>query len=190
MELRQALRELARLGWFRIAVATRPLASRDVYGPGTHLFGLGVIGGPGSRNLVDLDADRFFAATDLIAYADSLLAHDGFINPGPPGAAWESYRRNDEARALLARVVANRADRNYLVAGMSAFQLGEDSRVLEPTSALFDSSVVPRGIGEALSKHLDRLPPQERRRQTGLLTALAYARGAGLARDGLLSPVH
>ena len=61
-ELRQALRELARLAWLRIAVATRPLAARDIYAPGTHLYGLGVVRGENSRNLVDLDADRFFAA--------------------------------------------------------------------------------------------------------------------------------
>ena len=33
-ELRQALRELARLDWLRVAVATRPLAAGDLYGPG------------------------------------------------------------------------------------------------------------------------------------------------------------
>ena len=55
-------------------------------------------------------------------------------------------------------MVASRADRNYLVAGMSAFQLAEDDKVLDPASPLFDPSVVPSGIGEALSKHLDRLP--------------------------------
>ena len=37
-DLRQALRDLARLGWFRVAVATRPLAANDIYGPGTHLI--------------------------------------------------------------------------------------------------------------------------------------------------------
>ena len=139
-----------------------------------------MIRGAESRNLVDLDADRFFAADDLIAYADALLAQDGFANPGPPGGAWECYRQNEDVRARLARVVASRADRNYLVAGMSAFQLAEDDKVLDPASALFDPSVVPSGIGEALSKYLDRLPAQRRRREAGLLTALAYGRGAGL----------
>ena len=138
-ELRQALRELARLAWLRIAIATRPLAARDVYAPGTHLYGLGVIRGENSRNLVNLDADRFFAAEDLIAYADTLLAQDGFTNPGPPGGAWQSYRQNKDARARLAQVVADRADRNYLVAGMSAFQLAEDDTPLDPASPLFDA---------------------------------------------------
>ena len=46
-DLRQVLRDLARLGWLRVAVATRPLAVGDMFGPGTHLYGLGV--SPGSR---------------------------------------------------------------------------------------------------------------------------------------------
>jgi hypothetical protein len=153
-ELRQALRELARLSWLRIAVATRPLAARDGYAPGTHLYGLGVIRRESSQNLVNLDTDRFFATEDLIAYADALLAQEGFTNPGPPGGAWETYRQNKYARARLARVVASRADRNYLVAGMSAFQLAEDDTVLDVASAPFDRSAVPSGIGEALTKHL------------------------------------
>src|SRR6185312_3454134 len=49
-----------------------------------------------------------------------------------------------------------------------------------PASARFDASVIPRGVGEALTKHLHRLPEQRRRRETGLLTALAYGRGSGL----------
>src|SRR5204863_7449568 len=80
-QLRQVLRELARLARFRVGVATRPLAARDIYRPGTHLHALGVIGGPDSRNLVDLDTDRFFSAEDLIAYADVLLAQTGLTNP-------------------------------------------------------------------------------------------------------------
>jgi WD40 repeat protein len=179
-QLRQVLRELARLSWFRVVVATRPLAARDAYGPGTHLHALGVIGGSNSRNLVDLDTDRFFSAEDLIAYADVLLGQLGVTNPGPPGKAWQFYQENPSARGMLANVVASRADRNYLVTGMSAFQLAEDDTVHDPTSATFNPTVIPRGIGEALSKHFDRLPVQRRWREVGLLTALAYGRGAGL----------
>jgi len=189
-ELRQALRELARLDWLRIAIATRPLAARDPYAPGTHLYGLGVLHGETSGNLVNLDADRFFTAGDLIAYADTLLAQDGFIKPGPPGGAWQSYRQNKDARARLAQVVASRAERNYLVAGMSAFQLGEDDRPLDPASPMFDALDVPSGVGEALSKHLDRLPPDRRWREEGLLAALAYGRGAGLDDQRWLAFTH
>jgi WD40 repeat protein len=179
-ELRRALRELARLDWLRIAIATRPLATGDVYAQGSHLYGLGVTRGEDSRNLVNLDADRFFATKDLIAYADTLLAQDGFTNQGPPGGAWKFYAENKETRARLARVVASRADRNYLVAGMSAFQLGEGDLPLDPASPLFDASDVPSGVGEALSNHLERLPQERQWPEEILLTALAYGRGAGL----------
>ena len=163
-DLRRALRELARLRWLRVVVATRPLTAGNRFRPGTHLYGLGVAAET-SRNLVDLDTDRFFAAEDLIAYADALLAQDGFTNPGPPGGAWECYRQNAGLRTRLARMVADRAGRNYLVAGMSAFQLAEDDEVVDPASALFDPSIVPSGIDEALSKYLDGLPAQQRRHQ-------------------------
>jgi hypothetical protein len=93
------------------------------------------------------------------------------------------------ALADQARRLADRADRNYLVAGMSAFQLAEDDTVLDPASARFDPSIVPRGIGEALSKYHDRLPARRRRGDAGLLTALAYGRGAGsMTSDGWPSP--
>ena len=72
------------------------------------------------------------------------------------------------------------ADRNYLIAGLSAFQLAEDDTVVDPSSPQFDPSSVPSGIGEALTKHLERLPWERRRQVEGLLTALAYGRGTGL----------
>ena len=178
-DLRRALRELARLSWLRVVVATRPLTAGDRHRSGTLLYGLGVTREE-SANLVDLDADRYFAAEGLIAYADALLAQDGFANPGPSECAWEYYRQNAGARTRLARVVADRAGRNYLVAGMSAFQLAEDAKIVDPASALFDPSIVPSGIDEALNKYLDRLPSQRRRHEVGLLTALAYGRGPGL----------
>ncbi len=189
-DLRQALRELARLDWLRIAVATRPLSARDIYRPGGHLHRLGVLSGATSRNLVDLDADRFFDAEDLIAYIETLLGQDGFANPGPPGGAWEAYRQNPDARSQLARIVADHADRNYLVAGMSAFQLAEDSEILRPGSVMFDPSAVPSTIGEALGKYFEGLPANRRKREAGLLTALAYARGAGLDDKRWLAFAH
>jgi hypothetical protein len=179
-ELRRALRELARVDWLRVAVATRPLTPGDVYRPGSHLHGLGVNSREDSRNLVDLDSARYFALADLVAYADALLAQSGFAKPGPAGGAWEQYRRQNEVRDRLARVVAARAGRNFLIAGMSAFQLAGDETMFDPRSPLFDPSVVPSGIGEALTKYLDGLPDETRRRVTGLLTALVYGRGAGL----------
>ena len=50
----------------------------------------------------------------------------------------------------------------------------------DPAAKGFDPADIPSGVGEALSKYLDQLPDQRRERDRGLLTALAYARGAGL----------
>ena len=189
-DMGRVLRELARLDGLRVAVASRPLATGNRYRPGTHLYELGVLHGANSRNLVDLDADRFFAVEDLTAYAGTLLAQHGFAKPGPPGGSWEYYRQNEDVRARLARVIAERADRNYLVAGISAFQLSEDDKVLNPSSVRFNRSVVPSGIDEALSKYLDQLPAQRRRHEVGLLTALAYGRGPGLDDERWLAFTH
>jgi hypothetical protein len=166
------------LDWLRVAVATRPLAAGDPYRPAGHLHGLGVTM-PGSRNLVDLD-HRFFDASGLVAYADALLAQEGFARPGPAGAAWERYREHPDVRLKLAQVVAQRADRNFLVAGMASFQLAEDQAMLNPGLPAFDPSVVPSRVGEALAKYLDGLREDVRYRVRGLLTALSYGRGAGL----------
>jgi WD40 repeat protein len=179
-DIRRALRELSRLEWLRVAVATRPLAARYPYSAGSHLNALGVLSGADSRNLVDLDAEKYFTEEDLIGYASILLAQEGFAHPGPPSGAWERYRHNKGAHARLARLVAQRADRNYLVAGISALQLGEDDEIVDPASTLFDITVVPSGIGEALSKYLDSLSARRRHCDIGLLTALAYRRGPGL----------
>jgi WD40 repeat protein len=179
-ELRVALRDLARLDWARVVVTTRPLATGEPFQIGGHLHTLGVTRGIASTNLVDLDADRFSAAGDLHDYAAAMLTQAGFLQPGPPGAAWQTYRADPALRDRLAALVAARAGRNYLVAGMSAFQLAESDTVVDPATPDFEPSEIPRGVGEALSKYLDSLPDQRRRHDLGLLTALAYGRGVGL----------
>ena len=54
----------------------------------------------------------------------------------------------------------------------------------DPAATAFDPAGIPSGVGEALSKYLDRLPNQRQERDRELLTALAYARG-----ERLLTPV-
>src|SRR5262245_57491928 len=88
----------------------------------------------------------------------TLMRTPCWLRPGPAGGAWERYRQDGQLRARLAQLVGDRASRNYLVAGMSAFQLAEDYQVVDPATALFDPSVVPSGIGEALSRYLGSLP--------------------------------
>src|SRR5262249_8485894 len=116
----------------------------------------------------------------LRQFAGALLAQDGMDRPGPPGAAWVQYRAQHRVCERLAAVIAERAGRNFLVAAMAAVPLSTARTMTDPAAKGFDLAVVPSGVGEALSKYLDRLPDQRRARDRELLTSLAYARGTGL----------
>jgi hypothetical protein len=172
-----ALAELAVLPWLRVAVATRTMAAGDPFAPGGLLAALGVTTRD-DRNLIDLDSDTYFDLEGLRQFAAALLAQDGMDRPGPPGAAWTQYRAQRGVRDRLAAVIAARAGRNFLVAAMAAVPLSAARTMTDPAAKGFDPAGIQSGVGEALSKYLDRLPDQRRERDRELLTALAYARGA------------
>ena len=178
-QIAEALAELAVLPGLRVAVATRPLAAGNPYAPGGLLPALGVTTRD-DHNLIDLDSDTYFDLDGLRQFAAALLAQDGMDHPGPPGAAWTQYRARPAVCDRLAAVIAERAGRNFLVAAMAAVPLSTARTMIDPAARGFDPADIPSGVGEALSKYLDRLPEQRRERDRGLLTALAYARGAGL----------
>jgi WD40 repeat protein/V8-like Glu-specific endopeptidase len=178
-QITEALAELAVLPWLRVAVATRPLAAGNPYGPDGLLPALGVTASD-DRNLIDLDTDTYFDLEGLRRFAAALLAQDGMDHPGPAESAWTKYRVNLAVRDRLAAVIAERAGRNFLVAAMAAVPLSTAHTIVDPAAPGFDPAGIPSGVGEALSKYLDRLPERRRARERGLLTALAYARGAGL----------
>ena len=177
-QIAQVLAELAVLPGPRIAVATRPLAAGNPYAPGGLLPALGVTAS--DPNLVDLDSDAYFDLDGLRQFAAVLLAQDGTDRPGPPGAAWTQYRTSHAARDRLAALIAERAGQNFLVAAMAAAPLSTAREITDPDASGFDPARIPSGVGDALGKYLDQLPEQRRERDRGLLTALAYARGAGL----------
>ena len=178
-QITEALAELAVLPWLRVAVATRTLAIGDPFAPGGLLAALGVAASD-DHNLIDLDCDAYFDLEGLRQFAAVLLAQDGMDHPGPPGAAWTQYRAQHAVCDRLAAVIAERAGRNFLVAAMAAVPVSTARTMTDPAAKRFDPASIPSGVGEALSKYLDRLPDQRRERDRGLLTALAYARGAGL----------
>ena len=179
-QITEALAELAVLPGLRVAVATRTLAVGDPFAPGGLLPSLGVTACD-DHNLIDLDSDTYFDLEGLRQFAAVLLAQDGMDHPGPPGAAWAQYRAEHEVCDRLAAVIAERAGRNFLVAAMAAVPLSTARTMTDPAAKGFDPAGIPSGVGEALSKYLDRLPDQRRQeRDRELLTALAYARGAGL----------
>jgi hypothetical protein len=173
------LAELAVLPGLRVAVATRPLAAGNPYAPGGILSSLGVTVRD-DPNLVDLDSDTYFDVEGLREFAAALLAQDGMDYPGPPGAAWTQYRTRPSARDRLAAMIAERAGQNFLVAAMAAVPLSTAWEITDPTERGFDPAGIPSGVGEGLGKYLDQLSGQGRERDRALLTALAYARGAGL----------
>ncbi len=178
-QITEALAELAVLPGLRVAVATRPLAVGNPYAPGGLLLALGVTARD-DHNLIDLDSDTYFDLNGLRQFAAALLAQDGMDLPGPPGAAWTRYRARHTVCDRLAAAIAQRAGRNFLVTAMAAVPLSTARKIVDPAARGFDPAGIPSGVGEALSKYLDRLPDQRRERDRGLLTALAYARGAGL----------
>ena len=178
-QIAEALAELAVLPGLRVAVATRTLAVGDPFAPGGLLPSLGVTARD-DHNLVDLDSDTYFDLEGLRQFAAALLAQDGMDHPGPPGAAWSQYRARHAVCDRLAAVIADQAGRNFLVAAMAAVPLSTARTMTDPAAMGFAPTSIPSGVGEALSKYLDRLPDQRRERDRGVLTALAYARGAGL----------
>jgi len=178
-EMAKVLSELAVLPGMRVAVATRAIAAANPFAPGQLLRAVGVTT-QDDDNLVDLDSDAYFDIDGLRRFAAALLAQDGMDNPGPRDRAWTQYRIQHEMRVRLAGVIAERAGRNFLVAAMAAAPLSIARTTCDPAAKGFDPADIPSGIGEALSKYLERLPEQRRERDRVLLTALAYARGAGL----------
>jgi WD40 repeat protein len=178
------LRELSRFAGVSVTVATRwraPGGDRRVRDlPGR----LGAVAGGRRDTLVDLDTDRYFDASGLLAHAEDVLCQRDVLRPGPGGAAWEEYRRDPALRRRLSQAVARRADRNHLVAAMSALELSESDDVLDPRRPGFDERRdLPGTVGQALDKYLDRLPGERRQRTVALLVALAYAEGSGLTDD-------
>ena len=178
-QITEALAELAVLPGLRVAVATRTMAAGDPFALGGLLPALGVTARD-DHNLIDLDSDAYFDLEGLRQFAAALLAQDGMDRPGPPGAAWTQYRARNPVCDRLAAVIAERAGRNFLVAAMAAVPLSTARTMTDPAAKGFDPAGIPSGIGKALSKYLDRLPDQRQGRDRELLTALAYARGAGL----------
>ena len=178
-QITEALAELAVLPWLRVAVATRTLAAGNRFAPDGLLPALGVATCDG-HNFIDLDTDTYFDLDGLRQFAAALLAQDGMDHPGPRGAAWMQYRTRPGICDRLAAVIAQRAGRNFLVAAMAAVPLSTARTMIDPAAKGFDPAGIPSGVGEALSKYLDRLPGQRRERDRGLLTALAYTRGSGL----------
>jgi WD40 repeat protein len=175
---------LAGLPGMRIAVATRPLTSgtqQARYQPGGLLYDL-MVRSDSSPTLVDLDTDRFFDPAGVADYAEALLTQVGVDRPTPHGA-WATYRADRRLCHRLAVKVAAQAQRNYMVAGLAADALAAQPDPVDPTDPHFELAGIPASVGEAVDKYLNVLTDQDpalAEQVRGLLTALAYGRGAGI----------
>jgi hypothetical protein len=173
------LMELAALPSCRVVVATRRLSVGNRYAHGSVLTSLGATSDD-DENLIDLDTDRFFEPEGLASFVTALLRQDGAQFPGPPGRAWTAYRNDAGLTDRVVAVIAERAERNYLVAALVAHSLSIATTTGDPDASTFDSSNVPATVGEALTKYLRTLPEVRRAEVRALLVALAYSRGRGL----------
>jgi WD40 repeat protein len=120
--------------------------------------------------VVDLDHERFFEVEDLVAYAEATLQLVGAERAGNP------YSSSRVAGAVAARI-AELADRNFLVAGLTARQHGlYDTVAVRPADLVFSSEV-----DTALETYVSELPAVGGAPAKLALTALAYAQAPGLS---------
>jgi len=120
-------------------------------------------------DLVDLDDKRYFAESDLAAYALATLQLLGAERPGNP------YADTTRATPVAARI-ARLASGNFLVAGLIARARGlRDIVPINPDKVAFTGTVA-----DALDTYLAGLPPAGQTSARLALTALAYANTPGL----------
>ena len=161
----------------RVAAATRR-GHRDQL---LHGLGARIID---ASNLVDLDTDAYFDSQDLRRVAARHLTQDDVTHPGPPGHAWTRYREDADLAERLARVIARRAGRSFLVAAFAAHSLSTVTEIVDPAASGFDEKLIPSSLAEAFTKYFDTIPDERQRFRTRrLLTALAFAYGPGLDDD-------
>ena len=176
--LANTLSELSRLPWITVVLATRPLSAGYRFASESLLRRLG-ISGANAGNLIDLDVPPYQDAEALRLFTISLLTQAGADHP-PPHCAWEMYRADPKVTSHLARIIAERANNNFLVAALTAGPLSIDETAVNSTVPGFDPANLPSNVIDAFDKYLNALPEADRPGVRGMLTALAHARGAGI----------
>ena len=140
--------------------------------------------------LVDLDSDEYRDPQALADYAQQLLA--ATREPGVPSP----YRDRDKAAATVAQVIAEKATARRTPAGQAeSFLLAQLlARAIRSRHDILDltrgdwADQLPASVGEAFDEDLRRLGKREPAARA-LLTALAWAKGAGLPWETIWVPV-
>lgn len=120
--------------------------------------------GSSDPNLLDLDTDGYFELPGMLDFCSALLRREGAVEPGPPGRAWQTYRTDQVLCGRLAAAIADGADRNHLVAALTADTLSKQPDLVDPDAAGFDPASLPTSVGDALGKYFGnggRLPPAD-----------------------------
>ncbi|MDR0489056.1 MAG: WD40 repeat domain-containing protein [Propionibacteriaceae bacterium] len=177
-EYANTLNGLSRIPNVRVVVATRPL-NTDPFAQDGLVYRLGARSSEAS-NLVDLDCDPYRDPQALERLATTILIQKGISEPRPAHAAWEYYRCHDTQTGHIARIIAQRAGNNFLVAVLAAASLMERETPLDPYDPAARNAI-PSTVSEALDKYLDTLGGPLRHNKTILLRALAYAKGDGIS---------
>jgi WD40 repeat protein len=153
------------------------LAAAGPYSPTSLLRQFGVMDAR-ARILIDLDDEAYFDSDDLTRFTQALLSQAGLPYPAPRAAAWRDYRADPRLSLRLAAAVTASARRNFLVAALTAARLSEQEQACDPAMPGFNPASLPTSLGGALDLYLDTRSDPHRFR--GILTALAYAEGAGM----------
>lgn len=141
--------------------------------------------GHGAR-IIDLDDDAYFDLADLSEYVYRHLLRGGDASGRSP------YQGHASLARRVGAAVANRAAPSFLIAQLVSRSLVASATVVDVSEPEWWLQF-PSTVGDAMEDYLDCFDSeQDRRRARSLLTALAYAEGAGFpfeATEDLWSPV-
>jgi WD40 repeat protein len=125
--------------------------------------------------VLDLDGPSYLHEADLAEYVTRvLLAEHEPDRPTP-------YRGRRELAEQVARAVAGRAHKTFLLARIVAQSLISDDNPVDTSRSGWELQL-PATVGLAFEGYLERFGPDQQR-AGDLLTALAFAEGAGLPRQ-------
>ncbi|KAB1142340.1 hypothetical protein F7R91_29255 [Streptomyces luteolifulvus] len=123
-------------------------------------------------NVINLDDSKYIDESDITDYAHSLL-----LDAQDPDSR-SPYRNWPAQAATVARGIAERAGRSFLVARMTARAI-VDGQITVDTTRPGWQNALPSDAGQAFAAYLARFG-SDREKVERLLRPLAYAQGAGL----------
>ncbi|MGH4007532.1 MAG: WD40 repeat domain-containing protein [Pseudonocardiaceae bacterium] len=167
-ELLVPLARMAERAGVRLLVGTRPGQDRRL----VRAFGRDAVE-------IDLDSATYLEEKDLVGYAERLLLTvDEDEGQGRGLGTSTPYRRRPELAPTVARAIAARAGRSFLVAHLSSLALAQAPDVVDTTQPGWEMSL-PHNADEAMEQYLDRFQTN-RARVRDLLMPLAFAEGDGI----------